>query len=177
MAVTDTFAGTIRTFLSLTRTRVEDERTEVQTVNPTTTHTLVDGGANVAGADLVWSDTRSLTGGTTETLDLLALPETNFGVAATGVMRSVRAVRVINNMAITGPRIVVGPGPTNGWNRVAGDVGPGGELLAVQERNHWPVGDGSRNLLIHATGPTGATGAISYTITIVGSGVTGATGY
>ena len=59
----------------------------------------------------------------------------------------------------------------------AGDGGPGGELLAGQERNHWPVGDGSRNLLIHATGATGATGLIEYTITIVGSGVTGATGY
>ncbi len=177
MAVTDVFAGTIRTFVNLTRTRTEDERVEVQTVAPTLTHSLVDGGANVAGADLIWSDTRSLTGGTTETLDLLSLPDSAFGVASTGIMRSVRAVRVVNNMTITGPRIVVGPAPTDGWNRVAGDVGPGGELLAVQERNHWPVGDGSRNLLIHATGPTGATGLIEYTITIVGSGVTGATGY
>lgn len=172
-----TFAGTIRTFLSLTRTVTEDERVETRSVAPTQTYNFVDGGANARGADLIWSDTRSLTGGTTETLDLLSLPDTALGSTATGIMRSVRAVRVANNATITGPRIVVGPAPSNGWNRVAGDVGPGGELLAVQSINHWPVGDTTRNLLIHATGATGATGAISYTITIVGSSVTGATGY
>jgi hypothetical protein len=172
-----TFAGTIRTFLSLVRTVTEDERVETRTVAPGATYNFVAGGQNRLGADVVWSDTRSITGGTTETLDLLSLPDTSLTSPSTGIMRSVRMVRVANNMTITGPRVVVGPAPSNGWNRVAGDVGPGGELLAVQSVNHWPVGDTTRNLLIHATGATGATGLISYTITIVGSEVTGATGY
>jgi len=173
----DSFAGTIRTFLSLTRTVTEDERTETRSVSPTATYNFVDGGENVLGADLIWSRTTSITGGTTETLDLLSLPDTALGSTATGIMRSVRAVRLANNATITGPRIVLGPGASNGWTRVQGDVGPGGELLAIQNVNHWPVGSANRNILLHATGVTGATGLISYTLTIVGSSVTGATGY
>lgn len=173
----DAFSGVIRTFLSLSRTVTNADGADTRTVSPNASYVFVDGGANVLGADLVWSSTRSLTGGTTETIDLLDLKDYPFDTETPVTFRSIRAVRVANNMTITGPRIVVGPGATNGWTRVQGDVGPGGELLAVNNINHWPVGAQTKDIRFHATGATGATGSISFTVTIVGSLVTGATGY
>ena len=173
----DTLSGVIRTFMSVTRTVTNTDWTDTRTISPAKSYVFVDGGANVLGADQVWSSTRSLTGGTTQTIDLLDLKDYPLDAEATTTFRSIRAVRVANNMTITGPRIVVGPGASQGWTRVQGDVGPSGELLAVNNLNHWPVGDNTKNLQFHATGATGATGLISFTITIVGSTVTGATGY
>jgi len=176
-SLSDTFGAIIKSFVLATRTETQGVAEVVEEISAANTYTLVDGGANAAGADFVWSDLRSLTGGTTETIDLLAVSDQVLGATGTKTFRSVRAIQVRNTMTITGPRIVVGPGPTDGWGRVRGDVGPGGELLAVQQANHWPVWSNERNLLLHATGATGATGAITFAITIVGSSVTGATGY
>jgi hypothetical protein len=88
-------------------------------------------------------------------------------------MRQVRLVRIVNNQTATGPRIVVGPSGTNGWGRVAGEVGPGGELLAVQQTHAWGVTTTERAVTIRATGPTG----VSYSIVIAGTSATGPTGY
>ena len=173
----DVFAATIKSFVLATRTETQGVAGVVETIQQANTYTLVDGGANAAGADFVWSDLRSLTGGTTETIDLLSVSDQVLGATGTKTFRTIRAVQVRNTMSVTGPRIVVGPAASNGWGRVRGDVGPGGELLAVQQSNHWPVWSDERNLLVHATGATGATGPITYAITIVGSSVTGATGY
>ena len=173
---TDVFAATLKTFAVVTRTETQFA-TITESIQASNTYTFVDGGANAAGADFVWSDTRSLTGGTTETIDLLAVADQALGATGIKTFRTVRAVQVRNLATITGPRIVVGPAAADGWGRVRGDVGPGGELLGVQSVNHWPVWSNERNVLVHATGATGATGAISYSIVVIGSSVTGATGY
>jgi hypothetical protein len=117
---------------------------------------------------------RSLAVGSTETLDLLALADTIQGATGVQTMRQVRLVRVVNNETITGPRIVVGPSGTNGWGRVAGEVGPGGELLAVQQTHAWGVTTTERGVTIRATGPTGS---VSYSIVIAGTATTGPAGY
>jgi hypothetical protein len=83
-------------------------------------------------------------------------------------------VRIANSETITGPRIVVGPSGTNGWGRVAGEVGPGGELLAVQQTHAWGVTSTERAVTISATGPTGS---VAYSIVIAGTATTGPAGY
>jgi len=70
--------------------------------------------------------------------------------------------------------IVVGPSGTNGWGRVAGEVGPGGELLAVQQTHAWGVTSTERAVTIRATGPTGS---VAYSIVIAGTNATGPSGY
>ena len=67
-----------------------------------------------------------------------------------------------------------GPSGTNGWGRVAGEVGPGGELLAVQQTHAWGVTTTERAMTIRATGTTGP---VSYSICVVGTATTGPTGY
>ena len=130
---------------------------------------------NVSGpyADQVWVSNRSLAAGASETLDLLALTDSIQGATGVQTMQQVRLVRITNTMTATGPRIVVGPSGTNGWGRVAGEVGPGGELLAVQQVHAWGVSSTERAVTIRATGPTGC----NYSIAIVGTAITGPTGY
>ena len=125
-------------------------------------------------ADQVWVSNRSLNAGSSETLDLLSLADTIQGATGTQVMRQVRLVRVANHETTTGPRVVVGPSGTNGWGRVAGEVGPGGELLGVQQTHAWGVTSTERAVTIRATGPTGS---VSYSITIAGTSATGPSGY
>jgi hypothetical protein len=125
-------------------------------------------------ADQVWVSTRSLAVGSSETLDLLSLTDTIQGATGVQTMRQVRLVRVVNNETTTGPRIVVGPSGTNGWGRVAGEVGPGGELLAIQQTHAWGVTTGERAVTFRATGPTGS---VSYSIVVAGTAATGPTGY
>ena len=125
-------------------------------------------------ADQIWVSNRTLAVGSTETLDLLSLADTIQGATGVQTMRQVRLVRVANHETTTGPRIVVGPSGTNGWGRVAGEVGPGGELLGVQQTHAWGVTTTERAVTIRATGPTGS---VSYSITIAGTSATGPSGY
>jgi hypothetical protein len=168
----DTLTGVVSTTTSITRT-VDD------TVG-TATRGLVSSASyqlnNASGplADQVWVSNRSLAVGASETLDLLSLTDTIQGATGIQTMRQVRLVRVVNNETITGPRIVVGPSGTNGWGRVAGEVGPGGELLAVQKTHAWGVTSTERGVTIRATGPTGTVG---YSIVVVGTATTGPSGY
>ncbi len=125
-------------------------------------------------ADQVWVSNRLLAVGASETLDLLSLTDTIQGATGVQTLRQVRLVRVTNTETITGPRIVVGPSGANGWGRVAGEVGPGGELLAVQQTHAWGVTAGERAVTITATGPTGS---VSYSIVVAGTATTGPAGY
>ena len=127
-------------------------------------------------ADQVWVSNRSLAAGSSETLDLLSLADTIQGATGVQTMRQVRLVRVTCNETATGPRIVVGPSGTNGWGRVAGEVGPGGELLAVQQVHAWGVTSTERAVTISATGPTGGV-AVAYSIVVAGTSTTGPAGY
>jgi hypothetical protein len=112
--------------------------------------------------------------GASETLDLLSLADTIQGATGIQTMRQVRLVRIANSETVTGPRIVVGPSGTNGWGRVAGEVGPGGELLGVQQTHAWGVTSTERAVTIRATGPTGS---VAYSIVIAGTATTGPAGY
>ena len=172
MPATGSLLGTIVTTTSVTQTQSD-------TVGDSTRGCVVAGNYSlnsVSGpvADQVWVSNRSLTGGTSETLDLLALSDTIQGATGTQVMRQVRLVRVTCNETTTGPRIVVGPSGTNGWGRVAGEVGPGGELLGVQQTHAWGVTTTERAVTIRATGTTGP---VTYSIVVAGTSTTGPAGY
>ena len=168
----DTLSGVVATTTSITRTT--DGTVGVATRGLVSSASYQLNNASGPLADQVWVSNRSLAVGATETLDLLSLTDTIQGATGVQTMRQVRLVRVVNNETITGPRIVVGPSGTNGWGRVAGEVGPGGELLAVQQTHAWGVTSGECAVSIRATGPTGTVG---YSIVVVGTATTGPAGY
>jgi hypothetical protein len=168
----DSLSGVVSTTTSITRTTTDAVGSSARGVSTTAAYQL----NNASGplADQVWVSNRSLAVGASETLDLLSLADTIQGATGTQVMRQVRLVRIANSETVTGPRIVVGPSGTNGWGRVAGEVGPGGELLAVQQVHAWGVTATERGVTIRATGPTGSVG---YSIVVVGTSATGPAGY
>ena len=168
----DSLDGIVSTTTSLTQTQTDTVGSSARAVSVGKSYPL----NSVSGplSDQLWVSNRSLAVGSTETLDLLALADTIQGATGVQTMRQVRLVRVTNNETTTGPRIVVGPSGTNGWGRVAGEVGPGGELLGVQQTHAWGVTSTERGVTIRATGPTGS---VSYSIVIAGTATTGPAGY
>jgi len=174
MPTTGSLSGVIATTTSITQTQSDTVGASNRGVTVGANYKL----DSVSGpvADQVWVSTRTLNAGSSETLDLLALSDTIQGATGIQTMRQVRLVRVTCNETTTGPRIVVGPSGTNGWGRVAGEVGPGGELLAVQQTHAWGVTSTERGVTIRATGPTGGV-AVSYSIVVAGTSITGPTGY
>jgi len=167
----DDFTGIVSTTTSITRAVTDTVGSSSRGVVVSANYSLNNASGPVA--DQVWVSNRSLAAGASETLDLLSLSDTIQGATGVQTMRQVRLVRIVNNQTATGPRIVVGPSGTNGWGRVAGEVGPGGELLAVQQTHAWGVTTAERAVTIRATGPTG----VSYSIVIAGTSATGPTGY
>ena len=167
----DSLSGVVSTTTSVTRTTDDTVGAATRSVVASASYQL----NNASGplADQLWVSNRSLAVGASETLDLLSLADTIQGATGVQTMRQVRLVRITNNETATGPRIVVGPSGTNGWGRVAGEVGPGGELLAVQQTHAWGVTTAERAVTIRATGPTG----VSYSIVVVGTSATGPAGY
>ena len=168
----DTLSGVVSTTTSVTRTTDDTVGAATRSVVASASYQL----NNASGplADQLWVSNRSLAVGASETLDLLSLADTIQGATGVQTMRQVRLVRITNNETATGPRIVVGPSGTNGWGRVAGEVGPGGELLAVEKTHAWGVTSGECAVTIRATGPTGSVG---YSIVVVGTATTGPAGY
>lgn len=168
----DTFSGSIKTQVDVSRSDVQTLGTNTSSVSKSGAYSL----DNVAGplADQIWFSSGSVTGGSSVTLDLLNLTGPTFGVTQTQTMRQVRLFRLQNNESVTGPRIIVGPGATNGWGRVAGDVGPGGELLAVQQAHAWPASSTESTVKLTATGTTGM---VSYSLMVCGTAITGPAGY
>ena len=167
----DSLSGVVSTTTSVTRITDDTVGAAIRSVVASASYQL----NNASGplADQLWVSNRSLAVGASETLDLLSLADTIQGATGVQTMRQVRLVRITNNETATGPRIVVGPSGTNGWGRVAGEVGPGGELLAVQQTHAWGVTTAERAVTIRATGPTG----VSYSIVVVGTATTGPAGY
>ena len=168
----DSLSGVVSTTTSVTRTTDDTVGAATRSVVASASYQL----NNASGplADQLWVSNRSLAVGASETLDLLSLADTIQGATGVQTMRQMRLVRITNNETATGPRIVVGPSGTNGWGRVAGEVGPGGELLAVQQTHAWGVTSGECAVTIRATGPTGSVG---YSIVVVGTATTGPAGY
>lgn len=172
MPATGSLTAVISTTTAITQTQSDTVGSSTRGVSVGSNYSL----NSVSGpiADQVWVSNRSLSGGASETLDLLSLADTIQGATGVQTMRQVRLVRVTCNETATGPRIVVGPSGTNGWGRVAGEVGPGGELLAVQQTHAWGVTSTERAITVTATGTTGP---VSYSIVVAGTAATGPTGY
>lgn len=172
MPATGSLTGVVSTTTAITQTQSDTVGASTRGVTIGASYAL----NSVSGpiADQIWVSNRSVTGGQSETLDLLSLSDTIQGATGVQTMRQVRLVRVTCNETATGPRIVVGPSGTNGWGRVAGEVGPGGELLAIQQQHAWGVTTTERAITVRATGTTGP---VSYSIVVAGTATTGPTGY
>jgi hypothetical protein len=169
---TDSLSGVVSTTTSITRT--QSDTVGSQTAGISTVGTYSIGGASGPNETQLWVSNRSLSAGASETLNLLSLADSLLGATGNQVFRQVTCVRVSNQSTTTGLRVVVGPSGTNGWGRVAGDVGPGGEVLGVQKVHPWGVTAAECGVTIRATGPTGP---VLFSIVVCGTNATGPTGY
>jgi hypothetical protein len=134
------------------------------------TPTLVDlpQGTSSGAADIVFSDTRTLTTNTNEDLDLAGGVSDVFGVTRTFV--KVKAIRLKAAAANT-PTLVVG----NGTNPFVGPFGagthtlslaPGGEILLTAPAAGWTVTAATGDI-IKVTNPAGA--SATYDVDIIGT--------
>lgn len=108
-------------------------------------------GTGSAQANGYWSDTLSIDAGASETIDLLALAFAAFGDSGTIAFASVKSLVVVNQSATT--KLAIGPGATNGWGEMAGDVavGKSGVFVLHSPVSGLPVGGASKTLTITNT--------------------------
>jgi len=117
--------------------------------------TLLDGTGEEL-ADRLWHDRRTLSGSTSEDLDLTDLPRTLFGASVAVALAGVRAVMIVNNSTTAGDDLLVGGAGAAGdaWAEpLDGDqdarvIVPADSLLLwTNTRGAWPVVDGATDTL------------------------------
>lgn len=131
---------------------------------------LADGTGNNQ-ADKIWHDTRTLSPGANDDLDLTALANTIFGSTVTINLVKVKAILIVNTAAAAGEDLVIGNGPTP----FLGPFGAGAHtlrceadscLLLANRVDGWTVTNVTADILrINNAG----TGEITYKIAVVGT--------
>jgi len=162
--LTDTLSGSIRTFMSWTRTDAQEvgSVTNRKTVN--TAYTLTDGDGP-GEADLIFADSRTIPANTIESFDLLDLEQVALGVTVPYEFRQLRAIRVLNKATLTGRRLLVGVDPGRPTIVYAAEVGPGSEWMSVNHVDAWEVTDA--NKIVRICNPTSA--SINYELYLFGT--------
>lgn len=117
--------------------------------------TLFSDGTAANQAQVVWSDSRTLSG-SSETLNLSALPDTRDGAVVSVAITAVKAVYVRNSHASVGITFAGSPFPAGGLA-----VAAGGAVVQVD-----PSAAGMSASTVTVTGSAGAT----YDIVFVGEG-------
>lgn len=129
-------------------------------------------GTGADQADKIWHDSRTVSAGASDDLDMTALPQSIFGGTINISLSKVKALLIVNTSTTTGDQLRVGGAPANSFsapfNGVAASlalVGPDSPLLLSNKRDGWTVTPGTGDILrIH--NPT--SNAITYRIVIVG---------
>jgi len=162
--LTDTLSGSIRTFMSWTRTDAQEvgSVTNRKTVN--TAYTITDGDGP-GEADLIFADSRTIPANTIESFDLLDLEQVALGVTVPYEFRQLRAIRVLNKATLTGRRLLVGVDPGRPTIVYAAEVGPGSEWMSVNHVDAWEVTDA--NKIVRICNPTSA--SINYELYLFGT--------
>ena len=162
--LTDVFSGSLKTILQWTRTDTQDVGSVVDKATQSTLYRIGEG-SGAGQADLVFSDTRSIPAGQFESLDLLSLTHSEFGVSVPYVFRQLRVIRIVNNETATGRRLLVGVDPGRPTSVYATSVGPGSEMVAINQTDSWVVT--TSNAALRLANPNGS--ALSYTIVLIGT--------
>lgn len=161
-----TLAGSVSANVRMTYTNTLDINDATQPLSESVTLTFTNGtGANQC--DLMFSDTRSVTSGSPDDLDLAGVLTTAFG--ATITMARVKLIYIKNNDTTNILNVGAGTNPLINWVLASGDgvnVRPGGFLcLGAPDATAYAVTAATGDILRVAA----AAGTISYTIIILGA--------
>ena len=166
MSVLDT---TIQTLLSASFSRNSDLSTVLETIVQPYTVKLPDGtGTNQANG--IWSDRRTLTTVTSDSLDLFGVLTDSFGVVLN--FTKIRAVLIINTETAAGRTLTIGNAGINPcalWFSAAVQselLHRGGVSLHVSPADGWAVANGASDIL-KIDNPTAF--SITYDVYIVGT--------
>lgn len=163
-SIADVFSGSLSTRLQWSRVDSQEVGSVTDRATVSGTYSIADGSGSAA-ADIVWCDTRSIPAASYDELDLMALTQSAVGVSVPCTIRQLRIVRVVNNSTTAGQRILVGSNESG--SLYSFNVGPGSEVVAVNQLNAWPVTTANKTLRI--ANPNAA--AVSYSIYLVGTSV------
>lgn len=162
--LTDSLTATIRSSILWNRTDTQEIGAISQRGNRSTTYTLADGDG-AGEADLVFTDTRSIAGGTAEEIDLLNLTQQTLEVPVPFSFGRVRCFRLVNNATAAGHKLRVGIDPARPTVVYAAEVGPGSEFLAVNQTDGYLVT--TANSVLRIANPNDV--AVSYSLYVLGT--------
>lgn len=163
-STSDVFAGAIST-------RVQWSRVDTQTGRTIANRHVVAGNYNLGdgpgagSADVVWADSRTVPASTIDTINLLSLTQTTLGVSVPCTIRQLRAVRIVNTETASGLSLRVGADATG--QTYAFEVGPGSEMLSINNADAWQVTSANSVLRIANVHDD----PIAYTIVLIGTSV------
>ena len=133
---------------------------------------LADGTA-VDTADKVWHDTRSITTGANDDLDMTALTHSIFGSTVTITFAKVKAILIVNTSETTGDELridtsvanaILTPFASSATTKI--EIGADSALLLSSKKDGWAVTAGTGDILrIHNPNA----GTVSYKIVIIGT--------
>jgi len=163
-STSDIFSGTVTTRVQWSRVDTQENGSVANRNIVTATYSISDG-SGAGAADIVWADSRTVPAESIDAIDLLALTQTTLGVSVPCTIRQLRAVRIVNAETDAGLSLRVGSDATG--QTYAFEVGPGSEMLSVNNADAWPV-DASNSLLrianVHGD-------PIAYSIVLIGTSV------
>lgn len=128
-------------------------------------------GTGASTADKVWHDSRTLTTGTADNLDVNALTNSIYGNTVTSIFVKLRALIIVNTATTSGYDLTVGNG-TNPW---IGPFGSGAHTIAVPANGVLLLTNPVAGWTItNATGDVlkinnGSAGSITYKIALIGT--------
>jgi hypothetical protein len=163
-STSDVFAGTITTRVQWSRVDTQ-ENGSIANRNLVSAVYSIGDGSGAGAADVVWADSRTIPAESVDEIDLLALSQTTLGVSVPCTIRQLRAVRIVNSETDAGMAIRVGADVTGAT--YAFEVGPGSEVLSINNSDAWPVTEANSVLRIANTNGDPAT----YSIVLIGTSV------
>lgn len=133
---------------------------------------LADGTA-VDTADKVWHDTRSITAGANDDLDMTALTHSIFGSTVTISFAKIKAILIVNNSTTSGDELridtsvaaaLLTPFASSATTKV--EIGADSALLLSSKKDGWAVTNTTADIIrIHNPNA----GTVSYSIVIIGT--------
>lgn len=163
-STSDVFSGAITTRMQWSRVDTQENGT-ITNRNVVSASYSIGDGAGTGAADVVWADSRTVPAQTIDAIDLLSLTQSTLGVSVPCTIRQLRAVRIVNEETAPGLSLRVGADATGAT--YAFEVGPGSEMLSINNADAWPVDAG--NSVIQIANVHGD--PVAYTIVLVGTSV------
>jgi hypothetical protein len=163
-STSDVFSGSIATRMQWARVDTQENGSITNRNVVSATYSIGDG-SGTGAADVVWADSRTIPAESIDAIDLLSLTQTTLGVSVPCTIRQLRAVRIVNAETEPGMSIRVGADATG--ETYAFEVGPGSEMLSINNADAWPV-DAANSVLRIANINTDP---VSYSIVLIGTSV------